>query len=162
LFEICDDTGKIRVDPQDGYFIGGGFQFFDETTLRNFQKCGFYSGNLSGFAQFREYVIESDTPFIVWGGINVDGAKKILRTTEKMHLLISKNDRRVSILNLLYDLIYEMGPYILFLLIPVIFLFLTIISGTVLIKIIPPFIFIVSLFFVFFLGGLADKRNNSE
>lgn len=162
LFEICDDTGKIWVDPQDGYFIGGGFQYFDETTLKNFTKSGVYSGDLSNFAQFREYVIASDTPFCVWGAITVDGAKKILRTTKKIHLLMSKNDRRSSISDLFYDLINEMGPYFLLLVFPVIIFFLIAISGTILIKILPPFLFILFIFFVFFLGGLADKRNDSE
>ena len=65
-------------------------------------------------------------------------------------------------MDLFYDLINEIGPYILLLLFPVIIFFLIAISGTILIKIIPPFIFILFIFFVFFLGGLADRRNESK
>lgn len=162
LFEICDGTGEIRVNPQDGIFLGGGFQYFNEITLQNFNKSGVYSGNLSGFAQFREFIVTCDMPICVWGSFSLEGATKILQSTKEHKLIIGKKDWKSSTLELFYDLITELGPYFLFVLFPLIIFLEIAVSGTIFIKIIPPILLILFIFFGFFLGQLADNRNVSD
>ena len=161
-FEVRDETGKVMISPETTYVIGGSFQFINESSIPKLRKLGIKTKNLGSFSKIREFFIEIDQPIIVWGMVSGDGKIQILKHIQNTHLLVSKNNLKTSRLDLFLDLILAMYPFIVLVLFPFFVIFLFSIRGIPQLNIIFPWLFLLVLIFVFFLGNLADKRNDKD
>jgi hypothetical protein len=161
-FEIADDTGKVMVSPETIFIIGGSFRFINETSIPKLRKLGIKTKDLGSFTKIRESIIVKDKPIMVWGTVSMDGKKKILKYTHKIPLLISRNNLKTSRLDLFYDLITAMGPFLMLVIFLIILILFFSIRSIPQLNILFPLLSLLFLFFVFFLGNLADNRNYSE
>jgi len=161
-FELGDSSGKVMISPETIFIIGGSFQFIDETTIPKLRKLGIKTKDLGSFTKIREFIIEIDKPISVWGAVSMDGKMKILKHTQKIPLLVSRNNLKTSRLDLFYDLITALGSFLMLVLFLIFLIIIFSMRSISFINIIFSLLFILFLLFVFFLGKLADNRNHSE
>jgi hypothetical protein len=161
-FEVIDETETLLISPETIYIIGGSFRFIDESSIPILRKLGVKTKDLGSITKIREFIVEIDKPITVWGTVSMDGKMKILKHTRKIPLLISRNDLKTSRLDLFLDMILALYPFIVLVLFAFFVIFIFSIKGIPQFNVIFPWLFLLVLIFVFFLGNLADKRNNSE